>query len=159
MTEKKTAHKKDDLPVVNDADQSVAAIADEEKARLERAKRREEAQPKKKDAPKIAVEEKSGQAVATVDVPAHKAEVSIGHSSVPGVIAATVEAWHKVKGKDDAEFANCLAAFRQDLINHAEELHRSGIVAEGDTVMAKFEQEVAKILKEKAAEAAKAKAA
>ncbi len=146
MAEKKTAHKKDDQPVVNDADQSVAAIADKPK---------HEPKAHKKDEPKIAVEEKNGQALATVNVPAHKAEVSIGHSATPGVITAAVEAWHKVKGKDDAEFAACVGEFRQSLINHAEEVHRSGIVQEGDTVMARFEQEVARSFSEQAEKAAK----
>ncbi len=115
-----------------------------EAARLERAKARVEAQPKKK-APDVKVEEKNGLAVATIDVPAHTAEVPLAQSKVDGVISATVEAWHKVKGNDDAEFAACVAAFRQDLINHAEEVFRSGIVTEGDTVMARFEREVSNI--------------
>jgi hypothetical protein len=142
MVAKKEAHKKDDQPVVNDADQSVAVIADDPKPK---------AQKKVKTLP---VEEREGHAVVSVDVPAHKAEVSVAHSGVPGVIAAAVEAWHKVKGDDDAEFAKCLAEFRQNLINHAEEVHRSGVVTEGDTVMAKFEAAVAKIFNEAAAKAA-----
>ncbi len=144
MADKKTAHKKDDQPIVNDADQSVATIADEPKAH----------EPKKK-VKTLPVEEREGHAVVSVDVPAHKAEVSVAHSGVPGVIAAVVEAWHKVKGDDDAEFAKCIGEFRQNLVNHAEELHRSGIVAEGDTVMARFEQEVARIFIEQSEKAAK----
>ncbi len=140
MAEKKTAHKKDDQPVVNDADQSVATIADDK--------------PQKK-VKTLPVEEREGHAIVAVDVPAHKAEVSVAHSAIPGVIAAVVEAWHKVKGHDDAEFAKCLAEFRQNLVNHAEEVHRSGIVQEGDTVIARFEQEVARIFIEQAEKAAK----
>ncbi len=146
MVAKKEAHKKDDQPVVNDADQSVAVIADDPKPKAQ-----------KKDAPKVTVEEKNGQAVAVVNVPAHKAEVPLARSSIDGVIAATVEAWHKVKGKDDAEFALARPEFRQDLINHAEEVWSKNTVTEGDTVMARFEQEVAQIkLREEKAKAAKA---
>jgi hypothetical protein len=103
----------------------------------------------------LPIEEREGHAIVSVDVPAHKAEVSVGHSTVPGVIAATVEAWHKVKGHDDAEFAKCTREHRQDLINHAEEIHRTGVVMEGDTVMARFEQEVAKIYRREEEKAAK----
>ncbi len=129
-----------------------------EAARVEREKARKEAQPKKQ--PKtLPVEEREGSAVVSIDVPARKQEVVIGHSATPGVIDATVEAWHAVKGNDDAEFALCTAEHRRDLINHAEEVFRSGVTTEGDTVMARFEREVAKIRsreEEKKAKAAKA---
>ena len=118
-----------------------------------------DAKKPKPQAKTLPVEEREGHAVVTVDVPAHKAETVIGHSSIPGVIDAVVEAWHAVKGNDDAEFAKCVSAHRQDLINHAEEVFRSGITTEGDTVMARFEREVAKIKlreEEKKAKAAKA---
>ena len=126
-----------------------------EAERQERAKRREDAQPKKQ--PKtIPIEEKEGQAVATFDVPAHTAEVPVAKSKIDGVLAATVEAWHSVKGNGDAEFALCVSEFRQNLVNHAEEVFLKNVVTDDDTVMARFEREVAKI---KLREEEKAKAA
>ncbi len=121
---------------------------------------KEEVKPKaaepKKVAPKVDVQEKNGQAVAVIDVPAHKAEVPLASSKIDGVIAATVEAWHSVKGNDDAEFAKCVAEFRRYLINHAEEVWLKDTVSEGDTVMARFEREVANIKLREAKKAAKA---
>lgn len=143
----------------NDEFINVAKLDDLDLAKAEKVEPVKEVKPVKVKKPDIVVEEKNGLAVATIDVPAHTAEVPIASSKVEGVIAATVEAWHKVKGNDDAEFAACLAAHRQDLINHAEEVFRSGIVQEGDTVMARFEREVSNIkLREddKKAKAAKA---
>ncbi len=133
-------------------------IAEAETARLAREKARIEAQPPKtKGQPKpLAVEERNGQAVALVDVPAHTAEVPLASSKIDGVISATVEAWHEVKGHDDAEFALCVSEFRRELVNHAEEVWTKNVITEGDTVMARFEREVAKIkLREEDKKAAK----
>jgi hypothetical protein len=101
------------------------------------------------------IKEVGGAAVATVNVPAHKREIVIAHSAIEGCAVAAVEAWNKVKGKDDASFADAVADFKATLINHAESVYKTGKVLEGDTSLARFEQEVAKI-RARQAEAKKA---
>lgn len=91
------------------------------------------------------LKEVGGAAVATVSVPAHKREVVVAQSSIEGCAVAAVEAWDKVRGKDDATFAAAVDDFKRTLINHAESVYRTGKVMEGDTSLARFEQEVAKI--------------
>lgn len=91
------------------------------------------------------LKEVGGAAVATVNVPAHKRQVVVAQSSIEGCAVAAVEAWDKVKGKDDASFADAVGDFKQTLLNHAESVYKTGQVLEGDSALARFEQEVAKI--------------
>lgn len=95
----------------------------------------------------VKVEDKEGHAVVSVDVPARTVEVSVAHSDIPGCAIAAVEAWDKVRDVEggDVVFANALPEFRQHLINAAEGVYRSGTVLQGDTSLARFEQEVAAI--------------
>ena len=86
-----------------------------------------------------------GQAVATIQVPEHTAQVIVASSSIAGCAVAAVKAWNKVKAKDDADFASAEGGFRQHLLNHAESVYRTGKVLDGNTSLARFEQEVAKI--------------
>lgn len=109
------------------------------------------------------LEEINGAAVATVNVPAHKAQVVVAQSSIEGCAIAAAEAWDKVRGKGpgsqaDADFASATREFRQHLINSAEEVYKTGKALEGDTVQARFERELLKI-KGKQDEAKKAAAA
>jgi hypothetical protein len=100
-----------------------------------------------------------GAAVATVTVPAHKTEVVIARSSIEGCAVAAVEAWNKVKGKDDATFEAAAPDFKQHLINHAESVYRTGKTMDGDTMLARFEHEVARIKDRQREAKEKAKAA
>lgn len=95
---------------------------------------------------RMRMKERSGHVVAVVDVPAHQAEVSLGHSAIEGCAAAAAEAWDSIeKAKDDADFAHSTGQWRQHLINVAESVYASGVTTEGDTAIAKFERAVAKI--------------
>lgn len=106
---------------------------------------------------KAAVADKDGHAVMTVEVPARTVEVSIAHSAIEGCAVAAVEAWDKVKGVGDPSFADCLPDHRRDLMYHAEGVYRGNKPSEGDTSMARFEQEVTRIKREQGkAKAAKA---
>lgn len=107
----------------------------------------------------LKVTEKDGHAIVTVGLPARSVETSIAYSSIDGCAIATVEAWEKVRNVKggDAAFADCLPAFRQDLIYSAENIYRGGQPSEGETTMAKFEREVGVIRGKQ--ETAKAKAA
>ena len=91
------------------------------------------------------MEEVGGAAVATVNVPAHKREVVVAQSSIEGCAVAAVEAWNKVRGKDDATFEAAVGDFKLTLMNHAESVYKTGQALQGDTSLARFEQEVAKI--------------
>lgn len=93
----------------------------------------------------LKVKDVGGAAVATLSVPAHKTEIVIAQSSIPGCAVAAIEAWNKVKGKDDADFASAAGEFKQQLMNSAESVYKTGKTLEGDTMMARFEHEVAKI--------------
>ena len=86
-----------------------------------------------------------GAAVATVNIPAHKREVVVAQSAIEGCAVAAVEAWDKVRGKDDATFAAAVGDFKMTLMNHAESVYKTGQALQGDTSLARFEQEVAKI--------------
>lgn len=87
----------------------------------------------------------AGAAVATVNVPAHKRQVVVAQSAYEGCAIAAVEAWDKVKGRDDASFADAVVDFKFTLMNHAESVYKTGKALEGDTALARFEQEVARI--------------
>lgn len=91
------------------------------------------------------MKEVGGAAVATVNVPAHKREVIVAQSSIEGCAVAAVEAWDKVRTKDDATFAGAVDDFKRTLMNHAESVYKTGQALQGDTSLARFEQEVAKI--------------
>lgn len=91
------------------------------------------------------IKEVGGAAVATVNVPAHKRETVVASSAIEGCAVAAVEAWNKVRGKDDATFEAAVGDFKQTLLNHAESVYKTGQVMDGDTTLARFEQEVAKI--------------
>lgn len=91
------------------------------------------------------LKEVGGAAVATVNVPAHRREVVVASSAIEGCAVAAVEAWDKVRGKDDATFAAAVGDFKLTLMNHAESVYKTGQVLQGDTSLARFEQEVAKI--------------
>lgn len=84
---------------------------------------------------------------AIVNVPAHQSEVVIARSLIEGCAAAAAEAWDKVKGDGDADFASMSSDYRRDLMYAAEGVYQSGAVLEGDSTLAKFEREVAKIKK------------
>lgn len=108
-------------------------------------------------ASKSTVEAKGNHVVTSVEVPAHKAEVVIAHSPIEGCAIAAAEAWDKVKGDDDADFATATESHRRELVYAAEAVYKTAQVAEGDSIPARFEQEVARIKIEQ--DEAKAKAA
>ena len=94
---------------------------------------------------KIVLADKEGVVVATVDVPAHQAEVSLASSSIEGLALAAANAWDKVKADDDASFATASGSFRQHLINTAEETFNSGhTVTHEGTTQRLFEDEILK---------------
>lgn len=86
-----------------------------------------------------------GKAVATVSVPARKQQVVIAQSAIEGCAVAAIEAWDKVRGADDATFAMAHPDFKRTLINHAESVYTTGRTLDGDTALARFERQVAKI--------------
>lgn len=100
---------------------------------------------KAKEAKEPELQDVGGKAVATVSIPAHEQQVVIAESSIEGCAVAAVEAWDKVRGSDDAPFAKAAPDFRRTLINAAESVYRTGKTMDGDTSLARFERQVAKI--------------
>lgn len=154
--------------VTNGGDEPVATFTvapsppikiDNEHAVVAPESRKDEIMAKKSKA-SLAVEDKGGHAVVAVDVPAHSAEVSVAYSAIEGCAVAAVEAWERVKRDDDASFGAMADSYRRELLSAAEGVYRSGVVMEGDTSLAKFEQAVASIKgKQDEAKAKAAKAA
>src|SRR5262249_51278271 len=55
-------------------------------------------------------------------------------------------AWNTVKGPTDADFAHCDPRFLLDLAYHAKDVQEKGQVLQGDTQLARFEQEFSRLL-------------
>jgi hypothetical protein len=90
----------------------------------------------------------AGAAIVSVDVPAHTKEVAVAFSQIPGCAVAAVQAWDTVRGNGDAPFASSVLAHQMKLVAHAESIYRGGSPMSGDTALAKFEREVARIKSE-----------
>ena len=124
--------------IINGADEPVTTVTD-----AATTPERIESMATKKQSPNL--EDRGGQVVATVSVPAHEQEVVIAHSQIEGCAIAAVQAWDAVKGADDAPFAAMAISHRHDLLHCAEAVYRTGKVMEGDSSLARFEQEVRRI--------------
>lgn len=87
----------------------------------------------------------NGHAIATIEVPAHRREVEIAYSAIEGCAIAAVEAWNTVRGEGDARFEVCDPSYRSTLMAHAESVYGGAAPLAGDTALALFEAEVARI--------------
>jgi len=58
------------------------------------------------------------------------------------------EAWHNVKDASDPELKDCVASHQEKFSAHAEAILKGSSPQAGDTIYARFEQEVARLNKE-----------
>jgi hypothetical protein len=69
-------------------------------------------------------------------------------NSEPELQTIAEQAWHNVKGEGDPELKNCVFTHQEKFQHHANGILKNGSPMSGDTLLARFEREVARLNKE-----------